>query len=365
MTTVLRSRARAVSGIASAVLLFAAAAPACSSDDPAPVQDTTPPPCDSTKCYPGNTCLPLNGVVECRKTCSSNIDPKQNCPFGYTCVDSGASSPFCVKDNVTLTKATKGQWGSPCAPTGGLVENADCDVQQGFACYGLSPTDADAYCTLFGCATDRDCGAGFYCGDANVAPNVENPNRSLGETQRVCLRRDYCAPCAVDLDCPPLDGVTQHCLPGDDGAGFCSPECETNKNCNKEARCVEMIGLEDAEGNTVKACYPRAGTCVGDGNLCSPCRSDKDCGEDGACVKGEFTTEKSCAKLSAIPCTYKQGSGQVAGKDYQCPTVDSPAGTQVGCYGKYVFKTVPKSYCHGIYSFGESADVGCWTPAKK
>lgn len=355
MISVLRSGVRAASGMAFVVVLFAVAAPACSNNESSA--------CVDAKCLPGNKCLPLDGVVECRKTCSSNVDPTQSCPFGYTCVDTGAAEvPFCVKDNVELTK-TAHLWGAPCTPTGGL-ENAECDLSQGFYCHGRSPTDGDAYCTRFGCATDRDCGAGFYCGDANVAPNVENAERSVGETQRVCLRRDYCAPCAADLDCPPLGGVTQHCLFDDKGAGFCSPECNTSKNCNKEARCVEMIGLTDPEGNNIKACYPLAGACVGDGSLCSPCRSDKDCGEDGACVKGDYTTERSCAKLSQIDCAYKRGTAQVAGKDYQCPTVESPDGTPVGCYGKFIFKSVPKSYCHGIYGFGESVDVGCWTPSK-
>lgn len=357
----LPTRVRVLPGAAVVALLFAVTASACSSSNSTP----GPATCDSSKCLPGNTCLALDGVVACRKTCSSNVDPSKNCPFGYTCVEpSYGAAAFCVKDNTTLTKAPKGQWGAPCAATGGVSENPDCDSAQGFNCYGKSPTDGAAYCTRYDCQTDRDCAAGFYCGDANVSPNVEDNSRSIGETQRVCLRRDYCAPCSADLDCPPLNGVPQHCFPDDNNVGYCTPECQSNKNCNKEAQCLSFDGMA-ADGGTLQVCYPRAGSCTGDGSLCAPCRSDKDCGTDGVCVQGQFTTEKSCAKPSTIPCKYDGNNAPVAGKDFACPAVTSPEKVKAYCLGKFIFPEVPKDFCHGVYAFGESIDVGCWTPAKK
>jgi hypothetical protein len=75
-------------------------------------------------------------------------------------------------------------------------------------------------------------------------------------------------------------------------------------------------------------------------------------------VRGQYTTERSCAKKSGITC----GKGQVQGTDFQCPGASSPK-TTVVCRGD-AFEQVPLNYCHGLYKFGDGADVGCWTPAR-
>jgi hypothetical protein len=317
------------------------AVPACSSEETAAV-------CDSAKCAAGNKCLKLNGETKCRKTCASNSDPTAACPFGYTCVSSDPQ-PFCVKDNTDLKKATKGQWGAPCNPTGGFDQNPDCDSAQSFWCFGTSKDDGAAYCTRYDCSADLDCGPGFYCGTVNIYPDVTTSKRSLGDTQKVCLKRDYCAPCTADLDCLPQGGRATHCVADDLGNAFCTPECDKTDNCNKEARCLDL-------GAGYKACYPRAGACVGDGSLCSPCRSDADCGEDGLCVKGQYTTEKFCAKKSASLCV-----------DKDCPAkptnLPSPT-TGIGCQ-KTADDTLPAGYCIGVYEIGgQAADIGCYTPER-
>mgnify|MGYP005858760025 CR=1 FL=1 len=336
-----RKTAGALAAAAAALVL---AAPGCSSET-----KVVPATCDDAKCAPGNKCLPLDGEVKCRKVCTSNTDPTASCPFGYTCVPQDGVEAFCVKDRAELTQGP-GQWGNPCNAAGGLDANPDCDSAQGFYCYGTSPNDGASYCTRYDCETDRDCGAGFYCGDANIAPNVTTTKRTVGQTQRVCLKRSYCAPCKADLDCPAQNGIPQRCVPDDDGNGFCSPECTNSQNCNFEAQCVS--GLTD-----LTVWYPRAGGCVGDGSLCSPCRSDADCPQ-GACVQGTYTTEKSCTVKSGITC--KDGSQN--GTDFDCPTVASPK-VPIRCLGM-VFDTVPRDHCHGLYPLGQSADVGCWTPRR-
>lgn len=327
---------------------------ACSSDP------DTPATCDSAKCATGNTCLAFEGETKCRKTCSSNADPAASCPFGYTCTDTAVGDPpFCVQDTALnfagqpLEKKTSGQWGAKCQANLGM-ENPGCDGDQGFYCFGASPTDGDAYCTRYDCETDRDCGAGFWCGKANATPNVGTAKRTtFGEVQNVCLRRTYCSTCKVDLDCPPILGKAQHCIEDASGARVCSPECDGNASCPTEARCADV-------GVGAKVCYPRATVCVGDGSLCSPCRVDTDCGEDGVCVKGQYTTEKTCAKKSTSSCGTATARSQGS-----CPE-SLPDGSKalVRCLGT-VFDEVPKDYCHGIYTIGaEGGDIGCWTPKR-
>ncbi|MBX3192252.1 MAG: hypothetical protein KF819_35005 [Labilithrix sp.] len=380
-----------------AVAVLTLLAPACSS-----YNATGPAPCEDAKCAPGNKCLPYGGETRCRKTCTSNTEPATSCPFGFTCLADGGAT-FCVKDTPStvpatctkapdgdqrtlcgpnekmtaylctpedppygclqgksgsfccpeeITKAPKGQWGAACPAPGGFEDNPECDTAQGFFCYGTEPTDGASYCTRFNCASDRNCAAGFTCQAVNVAPNVTTAQRTIREVHNVCVKRDYCASCTSDVDCPPLNGLPQRCTTDDDGKGFCAPTCQKSENCPFDAKCVD-VGIGE---NT---CYPRAGRCVGDGSLCSPCRSDADCGDDGACVQGQYTTEKSCAKKSAIPCK----AGASPGTDFECPAAAGAPKPIVRCLGT-VFDQVPLNYCHGLYAFGESADVGCWTPAR-
>lgn len=348
MFETLRGTKRLGSVAVTSALVLACVLAACSSDDAAVAPVAT---CDDAKCNPGNQCLPLNGEIKCRKTCSSNTDPATSCPFGYTCTDTGTGAPpFCIQNKgSSVVQKPSGQWGAKCQANLG-ISNPGCDIDQGFYCYGISPTDGDAYCTRYECASDDECGAGFWCGQVNNAPNVGTSLRSaVGATQRVCLRRSYCAPCKVDLDCPTVEGTVQHCIPDASGAGVCMSECQQTANCPNEARCTTLEGMES------KVCYPRATICVGDGSLCSPCRSDADCGTDGACVKGQYTTEKTCAKKSTSSCKKGTTQGSCATK------LSTPPSSEVRCLGGEISQ-VPEDYCHGIYVIGGSGgDVGCWT----
>lgn len=327
---------------------------ACSSDE-----KPATPKCDSAKCAPGNTCIMFDGEEKCRKTCSSNADPAASCPFGYTCTDPETGvPPFCMQDTAVrddgkpLEKKPSGQWGAKCQANLG-IENPGCDTAQGFFCYGTAPTDGDAYCTRYDCEKDSDCGAGFWCGKINQTPNVQTAKRTtFGEVQNVCLRRTYCSTCKVDLDCPPIAGTAQHCLEDASGARFCAPECDDNQGCPTEAKCSSY--------GDFKACNPRAGVCVGDGSLCSPCRVDTDCGDDGLCVKGRYTTEKACAKKSTSSCGTEDKPAQ--GSCAQDTEVGSKK-VLVRCLGA-VLEEAPKDYCHGLYLIGKEGggDVGCWTP---
>ncbi len=304
--------------------------------------------CDDSKCAPGNKCLTADGETKCRKTCTSNSDPANACPYGYTCVSADPQPAFCVADTTGFTTPRKGQFGAPCNPTGGIDNNPDCDITNFFWCFAKSPTDGSAYCTRYDCTTDRDCAAGFYCDQANVGPSATTTNRHVGQTRAVCQKRAYCAPCVADLDCPPDKGRPQHCVPTADGsASFCSPECTSNSTCNNEAACSPL-----GSDPTIKTCYPRAGTCKGDGSYCSPCRSDADCGQDGACVKGQYTTEHFCAKKAGSPCQ--------AGAKPNCPAIPMgvPAKHSV-CSTDDSAESPPRDYCSGIYLFVDTAAGPC------
>lgn len=335
-----------LAAFAVSVSAVALATPGCSSKE-------TTTGCDSAKCAAGNKCLPLAGETKCRKTCASNTDPQTSCPTGYTCVFHADSEAFC-EQNVNWVAPAKGQWGTPCNPKGGLDANPDCDGANGFYCFGTSPNDGEAYCTRYDCTADLECAPGFFCGHVNVAPNVKTAKRTFGETVPVCQRRTYCAPCQADFDCPSVAGNPQRCVADADGNGFCTGECDQGKACNVDAKCIDP-------GIGVKVCYPRANKCVGAGELCSPCRSDKDC-PDGTCVTGSYTTEKSCTVKSPSPCALDADNGKA------CPAPLGPANRKVRCLGQQVsqgetiYPDIPKDQCHGMYALGEGGDVGCWTP---
>lgn len=331
---------------------------ACGGDDKSTSSGGPAAPCEDAKCLPGNKCLPLDGVVACRKTCGSNDDPASSCPFNYVCVNSQPGTdipPFCVQttartnDGAELQKKD-GLWGTPCQPNLGS-ENPACDKSQGFYCFGKSPTDAYAYCTRYDCLADIECGAGFACQDVNTTPNAGTAKHKTGNaTQKICVRRTYCSPCAADVDCTTVDpGHPQHCIVDTAGRGFCTPECDANSNCSLEAKCV-TAQLET--GDAKKVCYPRSGACIGDGTLCSSCLTDTDCGDDGYCTHGNYTAERFCIKKAP------------GGDCKQCPksiTSTTPA-RKVGCADK-ADDLYPAGYCFGVTMLnGQAADIGCWTP---
>ena len=386
--------------------------PACSSKTvaaPAPANTTgLQLTCDDSQCLAGNKCLVGDGERKCRRPCSSNTDPSTNCPTGAVC--EGGNTPSVIADGCTKgTDATTAQfcsafstlggthltnykcgdknptgyiaagdpgqwccndapaevydapyckrvtreytagpkqWGTPCNATLGLANNPECDIAQGFACYGQAPADGSSYCTRYDCHADSECAAGFYCGTINVAPNVTTAKATQHETTNVCLRRDYCAPCVADFDCPSVNGSPQHCVSDQKGAGICAVECKTNSNCAFEARCIDA-------GVGALVCYPRAGVCVGDQSLCSPCRNDADCGDDGLCVKGQYTTEHACAKKSGVTCTDTAK---------MCPKSSAPK-ARVGCT-TMDGPDLPANYCVGLYPFSMDSDLGCFTPAR-
>ncbi len=359
--------------------------------------DTGPPPCMDSQCYTGNKCLPdSTGNVQCQLPC--NLQPGQPpggvatpgqtpsaCPFNYTCTDFPAGTPagsadraYCTPDS-NQVKTGPGLWGAPCDPGGGIETNPACDFAQNFWCNAKDQEDGDAYCTQYQCTTDSDCAGGWWCGTANLSPNAQSDTRSTGTTIRVCLPRDYCSTCKADVDCDSPTGIPEHCIADKMGANFCSPQCTENANCNDEAECLLTSDLKTpCTSGSQCSCYPRAGQCVGDGQLCSPCLSDGDCkAAGGLCLHADYSTELFCGVASGPSkptCSVTEGTLPDGGISYTlnaaCPTTDeAPNSPNITCLTRYDSIFDPANQCVGLVTIGADAGypayvLGCWTPSR-
>ena len=372
--------------------------------------------CVSSRCPSGSECIDDGSGhgAACHEVCTRSSE----CPFNSFCND-GQPTSWCVASTYPIPQLPTGQWGTVCVPTGGEANNPDCDGADGFFCYGTSPTDASAFCTVYGCTADTDCPGGWWCATVNDAPSVKTNATSYGPTHTACLPREYCAPCKLDHDCPAAaDGTQQHCAADSQGNGYCTTECETDANCALDATCKGWQSLctpaqgascqsdEDcpaaqgvaqhcdgghctpecgadsdclaaavtpaADGGDAQAsggatpvdgkcqsrglCAPRAGVCVGNGGFCSPCRSDQDC-TNGYCMSGlPYSTERFCSsKSTVIPCDTTDANP--AG----CPAYKSTNPWTVNAC-----VTTPANQCEGFVVLGTAAGQaqelpGCWT----
>jgi hypothetical protein len=245
-----------------------------------------PPACVSSRCPAGNECIDDGSGkgLSCHQVCTNSSE----CPFNTFCND-GQPKSWCVASTYPVPQLPTGQWGTICSPTGGAANNPDCDGADGFACYGTSPTDASAFCTVFGCTVDTDCPGSWWCATVNQAPNVKTDTPSFGPTLHACLPREYCAPCKLDHDCPAAAGGTQqHCASDSQGNGYCTTECSTDANCNLDATCKNWQSLcTPAQGASCQSdedCLPVAGVVQHcDGARCTP-----ECGADSDCLASEL-----------------------------------------------------------------------------
>jgi hypothetical protein len=433
--------------VASLFATFGPFVPGCSSKS---ASGTATPACNQAKCASGNQCIDdgSGSGPTCHEACTA-----QSCPFGWYCNDGATQSPtaaqsgtptsWCVQGTTPLTQ-TDGQWGTPCLPGGGEGNNKACDVGDSFACYGQTPTDANSFCTLFGCQADTDCPGGWWCATVDNAPNVGTTIRSFGATRTVCRPREYCATCLMDHDCPASAGGTQqHCVQTGGGAdggvtpGYCAPQCGSTADCALDAKCQSQWSVcTPAQGTSCKsdddcpptsgtyqhcdsgtctpecgsaadctgmsqqctslsACQPRAGTCKGAGDFCSPCRADSDCQANAYCLYADYSTERYCsAPMSAgtcppdttgmgytinappkgdCPAAPSGSAASVAGKGAVGCTIAGAACTSAktcklgdSCVQGTCTSTAPANQCLALTSIsdgngGETSVVGCWT----
>jgi hypothetical protein len=291
-------------------------------------------------CKPGNE--KIDG--ECRLVCTT----QDGCPADFSCVTAGGKS-YCAKNPEGLGTG-KGQFGSACNATLKLIENHP-DCAAGFQCFGTSPTDADAYCSRYGCGSDSECPGGFYCATVNAAPNLGTYQRSWrgktdGALTTVCKKRStFCSPCASDADCAARGyvGPALHCVADDKGQKYCTNECANDAACDRDSACRDANGL--------KVCAPNVGACKGDGALCSRCASDADCKEGGFCLEQEYTKERFCTSTP---------NGGSCGAS-TCGTAPAGVPWEIGCV-RTTSGFTPTDQCVGIRPFDDEGNVnlGCW-----
>ena len=259
--------------------------------------------CVDSQCAPGNACI--NDGSGTGLTCHRLCTRQDDCPSGWYCNDQ--PTPWCTK--TTTTAAPKAcQFGTPCSPSDGEANNPACDSVDGFECYGTSPADASAFCTLFGCTKDTDCAGGWWCEVVDVAPNVTTSTRSFGPTRALCLPRQYCATCKVDHDCAPsASGTEQHCATDANGQGFCAPECSSNANCPLDASCVGAFAvctqtscMSDSDcpmlGGVAERCFVGACKvpCTNDAACTAANGAPEHCGPAGSCDALACASDDDC-----------------------------------------------------------------------
>ena len=205
------------------------------------------------------------------------------CPNDYKCVNN-----WCKPVDLSGV-------GRSCAING----VSDCNL--GDVCLSRGAGDASAYCTNT-CDTAEDCLKTMKCA-------------STGASDKYCIHRIYCDPCVADENCPLPGGK---CLTDDRGNKFCSQACSTIGDT-----CPARNGCKSKEG--ANYCFPDFGACVGDGNLCDPCRTNTDCAVGALCLINQYSREKFCGKdCSSVNCPTGydcfniSGSRQCATSEFTC-----------------------------------------------
>jgi hypothetical protein len=387
-------------GLPASIIAACSSSPGTVSDAGPPQEashvDAGPPPCDDSKCYSGNKCLPdATGNVSCQLPCNLQYGQTPQagqtalaCPFNYTCTDFPAGTPSGSADRAYCTpnknpfKAATGQFGTPCDPTGGIEKNPACDSADNFWCFATSPSDGNAFCTqmFFSSSstpnppycTDADCPGGWWCATANLGPNAQSNTRTTGTVYSYCAPRNYCSSCQSDIDCDATNGIQEHCIADRLGTNYCAPVCTKDDNCNTDAQCItlDQTKLCADGGGQACVCAARARECTGDGKLCSPCQSDADCKPGGGlCLTADYSTEHFCGVPSGATnpvCSVNETSGALTA---DCPMTDeAPNSPNISCLTTYDAYD-PPNQCVGLVTFGTDSDtgqpqyiIGCWTP---
>ncbi len=302
--------------------------------------------CDDSMCNTGNYCVDN----ACRLVCTSHLD----CPSGYQCLGSGVKDSdasqvhYCAPATQPMGE---GEYLWPC-PNG-----TECKNDPEWLCLGAGAGDADAYCSKYDCQSDADCPGGMWCGVVRdfhkVCGNAAYPAPGItpdpgdcvdpanftasGHTYRLgpmtllrnmCLPRGYCTECNDDLDCSLVRGNI--CVKTDPNQkGYCSRACQGTKSCPWEGAST-CATVESSKGDT---CNPTYGACVGNKDVCTPCRNDEDCWDASlptrrACLSNSFTGERFCVDLDkACKADADCPKPPEAGKNMQCMTASAYQGS--------------------------------------
>jgi hypothetical protein len=289
----------------------------------------------------GQVCAPgFNGGPSiCTRACTANTGAA-GCPVGYDCFPTDTTKGLTC--NKTLYEVDKN--GDP------LLFGVDCsasnDVCLNLGTSNAAPScrrvsdgmrppmpvdfDPNAYCTGT-CAGDYDCPLDFYCGaDYDMVTK--------------CLRRTLCTPCSIDGNC---GGNFPICIPTKDGkAHYCSKNCAGNGDCGGTANtALTCASTTTANGVATMACQHRFGACVGEGNICDPCRTDDDCMKSkSSCVINVGTFEGFCSKRCTTDASCMSLTGTVPAA---CDNTDMNFSLGI---------------CNGDLAHAQPGLLSCWLP---
>ena len=253
--------------------------------------------CESTLLDLGDACTDGSECTSgfCNGDVCSGCEGDSDCAGGGTCVDDTGGLGYFV------CEGSLGDLGDDCADGSECVSgfcnndvcsecemNGDCDVQQGCV---FDPVGGYAICAGTGDLGDS-CDHGGQC----VSSFCNN---------------DLCSECEADADCPGggtcvddtggvgyyvcTGGLGDDCANGSECAsGFCNndvcSECEGDNDCDVQQGCVfDPVGgyaICAGTGDLGNSC-DSGDQCVSgfcNGNVCSGCEGDADCGVGGTCV---------------------------------------------------------------------------------
>lgn len=265
--------------------------------------------CDATKigtpCNTTSNCnlkdqLCAGGI--CTRSCRGQYGDV-GCPVGYNCaiVDEALGLtcnkvPFAVDDRDAMLL-----FGKSCATDPDACYNTGDPNPSPTCRRGAMPVKLDkpldplrslendplAYCTG-GCETDKDCPFTMIC-----ATDYDHQKR--------CLLRERCSACAYNDNCP-LHAPA--CVPARDGiSNYCTSICNSDSDCPGALQTAYYLTCQpgqDTNGNIGRFCFHKFGSCVGQGNVCDPCRKNEDCtAADTFCHYEGTTGERFCTKTCA------------------------------------------------------------------
>lgn len=270
----------------------------------------------------GQVCAPgfSGGPSICTRKCTSSTGAN-GCPIGYDCYPTDAAKgATCNKVRYEIDAA-----GNP------LVIGADCSLDDN-RCTTLGSTngsvgcrkipdesqdppvpvasDPNAFCTVV-CESDGDCPLAFKC-----ATDYQG--------NKLCLRRTFCDVCAVDENCP-----EKVCVSTTDGKErYCTKTCASTNDCGGvQNTALYCSPTKNAAGGDTNACLHRFGACVGEGNICDPCRTKADCAKTSSfCVTNSGSLERFCTKSCADNTDCEGGTVPSICDNTDIPTSKNPYG---------------------------------------
>lgn len=278
-------------------------------------------------CTTNEECDVPRGYECASGTCSQRCETHANCPNGH------CEAGLCVTDS---DPHGTGQYGTACPDLSG------CDEAGGFACVGVAEASLNNYCAKADCATDADCGIGYWC--------------EHGATTSQCVHRAYCHPCETNADCG--GEPNQVCAKDAHGVKTCTVACDPAQTKGCPFATASTCAVTDTELGYA-TCSRRGPGCIGDGTACSACNQDSDChsavtGGEAFCGTLPQTFERACIDLG-----YECSSEPADNKP--CP--NSPSGLPMDCVddaeaaGSPLYKHCQPPNVSGSL---QGTTFGCW-----